>query len=441
MCPRDALTVSVEGKSPMFYSNGTWTGMIQDLSTGSVDLLPTSLSMTPSRFAVVDFVFPLGYDIPALLVSRDSAATADPQFDTLFSPFRTDLWLVLAAIGVVITTLAVIQRMWQRGTSLETVRFAASVLWVTSTVYFGRRLDKFPKELVWKGTLVGTLFVGNFVFIAYRASLTSAFSVPRLRRPFSDQQEFLDSDFAFLAVGGDVTEETFRDARPGSIERRIWDKKIEPRLHESFVPDTAAGLAAVRDHSNNVAFYIGLRHALTVMTWQDSCLLMAAWKSASRSPLSMAVAKGSPYRKVLSRELLRVIEDGFYHRQLYRLAEEESEHECLSTSDLRLGFSRMWLVFFFLCCGAVLGIVTLVLECASGGRRVDVFSEEKGKTFRVALKHLDAIEQWVRESGSDELFAKELDQVSERVRTIDHGITEATIQRKTNFKKKLIMSQ
>ncbi len=47
------------------------------------------------------------------------------------------------------------------------------------TVYFGKRLDKFPKETLWKGTLMGTLFVGNFVFISYRASLTSLFSVPK----------------------------------------------------------------------------------------------------------------------------------------------------------------------------------------------------------------------------------------------------------------------
>ena len=70
--------------------------------------------------------------------------------------------------SLVITFLAMVQRVYDKGISWQILSFTGGVLWVTLTVYFSKRIEKFPKEVVWKGTLLGTLFVGNFVFIAYR---------------------------------------------------------------------------------------------------------------------------------------------------------------------------------------------------------------------------------------------------------------------------------
>ena len=70
--------------------------------------------------------------------------------------------------SLVITFLAMVQRVYDKGISWQILSFTGGVLWVTLPVYFSKRIEKFPKEVVWKGTLLGTLFVGNFVFIAYR---------------------------------------------------------------------------------------------------------------------------------------------------------------------------------------------------------------------------------------------------------------------------------
>ena len=158
-------------------SDGNWDGMFGDLVSGEADILPTSFYMTPTRLSAATFLFPLGFDVMAVYVwtGPDNGLV----LGTFMEPFRPDLWALLFVIGGVITFMAVMQRIYQkwrhlgRPPSLETLKFACSVLWVTLAVYFGKRLDKFPKETVWKGTLLGTLFVGNFVFISYRLDLLS----------------------------------------------------------------------------------------------------------------------------------------------------------------------------------------------------------------------------------------------------------------------------
>ena len=83
------------------------------------------------------------------------------------------LWLVLAASSTVLTLLALAQyfllsRSSSRLSFLASLRFGLSVRWMTFAVYFGRRLNRFPKHVLVRWTLFTGLLIGNFVFISYR---------------------------------------------------------------------------------------------------------------------------------------------------------------------------------------------------------------------------------------------------------------------------------
>ena len=180
--------------------------------------------MTPDRFDALDFVLPLGYDNGALFVGeveREEIVT-----DSFLVPFATDLWLCLLLVGLTITFLAMVQRVYDKGPSWQILSFTGGVLWVTLTVYFSKRIERFPKEVVWKGTLLGTLFVGNFVFIAYRASLTSSLSVPPTNLPFTNFGElYARGDYDLVTLRGDAHADYLAQAGEDTDQHRVWKNR------------------------------------------------------------------------------------------------------------------------------------------------------------------------------------------------------------------------
>ena len=148
--------------------------MLRDILEGRTDFLPMGMSITRERNSLFDFVFPLGYDVAALYVRKDKRHDA-PQWLTYVDPLSALLWLVLATSSLVLTASALAQYAVARDpgtpiTVLGSVRLGLSVLWMTFAVYFGRRLNRFPKHVLIRWTLFTGLLIGNFVFISYRLS-------------------------------------------------------------------------------------------------------------------------------------------------------------------------------------------------------------------------------------------------------------------------------
>ncbi len=435
--------------------------MINDLLNDDADFLPCSFYLTPSRLSAVDFLFPLGHDTMTLFVWTGEGHGDAFVLGTFIDPFRPALWALLVSTSLVITTLAVVQRMYEkwrylgRSPSLETLKFTGSVLWVTLTVYFGKRLDTFPKEVVWKGTLLGTLFVGNFVFISYRASLTSIFSVPTHSVPFKDLESLLESDFKLVVRGSEVVEERFREAGLDEanvgLDAQVWRRKLEPG-DGMFAKGALEALKILKEHNaaapGNMALYCELLHFQTVLAASpmasEACKVEAVWMSPVRTPMSMAVKKGSPYSKLLASALLKELEVGYYYRELAKeMPLGDLNAACDDDgdifSDLRLGINRIWLMFAVLAAGAVFAALMLAAEkLVLPVGREDVFSEERRKAFRPVLAHLVALEEWVAASTSgaksdayDDERDRELEMVAAALASATDRVSAARIVRKS----------
>ena len=50
------------------HENGTWNGMIKSLLDGEADLIATSLTVNPERFAVVDHLYPMGTETYSIYI-------------------------------------------------------------------------------------------------------------------------------------------------------------------------------------------------------------------------------------------------------------------------------------------------------------------------------------------------------------------------------------
>ena len=198
-------------------------------------------------------------------------------------------------------------------------------------------------------------------------------------------------------------------------------------------------LISRRDGSDGrkVAFYCNALHAQSQLLGADACRVVRVATEPNRKLLSMAVAKGSPLTKVFARVLLRVLQDGFYRRQLAaRLPSSAAACET-SAADLGLGFNKLWFMFFVLVLGGGLGMVFLLAEFCSGGASMDVFAEERRKTFRPAFEHLVALNQWVGESGCEPENGPELEMVESHVKRIEASLAVAKTMKAALTRKKM----
>ena len=89
--------------------------------------------------------------------------------------------------------------------------------------------------------------------------------------------------------------------------------------------------------------------------------MVPAWITDYPNVLSMALPKNSPYKPFLESTLFKFQEQGPW--QLLRGRYEPKVPSCLEIKpDLALGMEKIFTLFFFVICGALAGVILLVIE-------------------------------------------------------------------------------
>ena len=89
--------------------------------------------------------------------------------------------------------------------------------------------------------------VGNTLFFAYQASLTSELIVkPAYKLPFSSMEELLDSNYVLsIQKDGGLTEQSFQFAEKGTS----YDKAFEKYSREDFILEHDTGIQMLLEGS------------------------------------------------------------------------------------------------------------------------------------------------------------------------------------------------
>ena len=188
-------TVDIEG-------NGD--GLFWSVLNDDIDIIAASMTVNPERFRGINFLLPLGMETRAIFIKRIGAQELD--WTVFLQPFSWELrysLLGLAALFVVV--LKFVEKVTQnepetQGTFANPVRLLSEYLlsyWYMLCSYFGRpppRVYANNKDSIRMVTFV-ILLIGIFVFMSYRASLTSELSTRRNKLPFTDMNGLLASPY------------------------------------------------------------------------------------------------------------------------------------------------------------------------------------------------------------------------------------------------------
>lgn len=179
-------------------AQGNWTGMIGSLIRQQADLIATSVTLTLERSQVVAFLPAISRETTGIIIkSRDNEVLA---WGTYTNPFAKEVWLMILIVPL--TVLLMIQWLQRFHYANDKIRAPAwihigSDYWTLFCSYFARQHgsllhdDKLPMKVV----LFTTFLLGNIVYMSYQASLTSELSVRTKRKPFSNLEELLESDY------------------------------------------------------------------------------------------------------------------------------------------------------------------------------------------------------------------------------------------------------
>ncbi len=192
---RDSLYGHVE--------NGSWVGKVGNLLKGEADLIVAPLSMSLERWAVINYLWPMGTEMGAIYVSKKELQRR--EWLAFLRPLRTRVWIYLvlnsAVLLVSMKFLMLQYKKGAQGSSSKAVYIICNAIgdyWMIFASYFGRAPAKpqasFQVPAV-RFLLLAAFVSGTAVFMSYRASLTAELSTKRFVPPFTSMEGLLDSDY------------------------------------------------------------------------------------------------------------------------------------------------------------------------------------------------------------------------------------------------------
>ncbi len=183
--------------------NGTFvgmTGMFGDLLTGEVDTIVAPVELIVERVGTMRMSHPVGTMTFVLLVG-ENAGDEDKEFLVYLIPYRTNLWIALT-LNIVIAAVVIqlIQMIFLKEVKWNIASITMEILgkfWNMFQSYLGASSrSKFWTYLPTGSILIFIIFfIGNLIFMSYKAALASELSLRRKTLPFDSPEGLYHSGY------------------------------------------------------------------------------------------------------------------------------------------------------------------------------------------------------------------------------------------------------
>eukprot|EP00878_Enallax_costatus_P044544 GHUV01053208.1.p1 GENE.GHUV01053208.1~~GHUV01053208.1.p1 ORF type:complete len:468 (+),score=104.28 GHUV01053208.1:524-1927(+) len=363
---RDHVYHVLQGPGGTLLSNGSWTGIMGELTSGRADLALFPLTLTTQRAQYIQHTQPYMDEGYGLLVRTGSV---DPGYSFLM-PFETFTWVMLIlALFLTICIIFVLDSISRSARlkaierthghiKLQTVRKRDKLMGhAIETVMMAVGSGSTPTT---RSCSVKVMFVSWAIFCvimlsAYTANLTANLTVNQMASAIKSLSDLKESSLPFGVPAQSSISSYFSNSSDQAA------RALHAKMMEFRVPDEA--VEAVRD--GKIAAYISDYPTVQYYTQVPPCDLALGSDTIGSGALVIGLSPNSTIRQKLDAALLQLSEAG-YLAELRRKWFVEASRCSLQDSDAsgkgRLSVHQAWSVFLVLAGGAAIAVVVALLE-------------------------------------------------------------------------------
>lgn len=353
------------------HENGTWSGMIGEVINREVDLAIADLTITLEREEVVDFTMPFMNLGISILFKKPTKSS--PKLFSFLSPFSFEVWAYMATAYLGVSLLLFVLARFSpyewgnphpcnpKTEYLENTFSLLNSFWFTIGSLMQQGSDVAPRATSTRTVAALWWFFTLIMISSYTANLAAFLTAERMKSPIESAEDLArQSDIPYGCVEEGSTR-SFFEASKLSPYKRMWTvmQTAQPSV---FTKNNELGIERVK--KGNYAF---LMESTTIeFNTMKDCDLTQIGGLLDSKGYGIATPPGSPYRALISSEILKLSEEGV----LYILkekwwssgAEKCKDEDKKTTSASELGLPNVGGVFVVLLAGLGMAAIIAVFE-------------------------------------------------------------------------------
>ncbi|XP_060082330.1 glutamate receptor-like [Ylistrum balloti] len=344
--------------------NGTWNGMVGELTRREADLAIAPITISSARERVVDFTKPFMSLGISIMIKKPSNAKA--HVFSFMDPLSYEIWMCIlfAYVGVSVV-LFLVSRFspteWhvEDDSSITNDFTISNSLWYSLGAFMQQGCDISPKAI--SGRVVGSVwwFFTLIIISSYTANLAAFLTVERMNTPIESAEDLAkQTNIQYGVMNAGTTKDFFKYSKV-AIYERMW-AYMTSASPSVFVSNNSAGIAKVRRSNSKYAFLVeSTMNEYTNM--RKPCDTMKVGTNLDSKGYGIATPVGSSLRDKLTLAVLHFRESG--HLQQLKKKWWDDRSECPSpgtASDggqTALTLNNVAGIFYILISGLTLAIL------------------------------------------------------------------------------------
>ncbi|XP_054708737.1 glutamate receptor ionotropic, kainate 2-like isoform X2 [Uloborus diversus] len=352
------------------HENGTWDGMIGEVINREVDLAIADLTITLEREEVVDFTMPFMNLGISILFKKPIKSS--PKLFSFLAPFSFEVWVYMATAYLGVSLLLFVLARFSpyewisphpcnpKTEYLENNFSLLNSFWFTIGSLMQQGSDIAPRATSTRTVAALWWFFTLIMISSYTANLAAFLTAERMKSPIESADDLArQSDIQYGCVESGSTRAFFESSKLQPY-KRMWTfmQTTQPSV---FTKNNDQGIERVK--KGNFAF---LMESTTIeFHTERDCDLTQIGGLLDSKGYGIATPPGSPYRALISSEILRLQEDGILHmlkEKWWKGAGRCKDEDKKPTSASELGLPNVGGVFVVLLAGLGMAAIVAVFE-------------------------------------------------------------------------------
>jgi ABC-type amino acid transport substrate-binding protein len=354
-------------------ANGTWSGMVGELTRREADIAIAPLTISSMRERVIDFSKPFMQLGISIMIKKPEKQK--PGVFSFMDPLSYEIWMcIVFSYLAVSTVLFLVSRFspkeWQIEDSVHGPTFTndftiLNSLWFSLGAFMRRGCDVCPRSLA--GRIVGSAwwFFTLIIISSYTANLAAFLTIERMLTPIESADDLAkQTEILYGTLEAGSTKDFFKTSKIPTYEKMWSFMSSEPSV---FVKTTDEGVQRVRNSKGRYAFLL----ESTMNDYYNQrkpCNTLKVGDNLDSKGYGIATPIGSDLRsrinvavlQLLEREDLQKLQKKWWYDKGECVVESDSKKGGSSQSSLSL--SNVAGIFYILIGGLGLSMVVASFE-------------------------------------------------------------------------------